>query len=92
MAGRTPPPPNGSCETTDGEYDSWCCWDDLLLLERPSTPERSADADEPKRKSFSIVSAEVDDDACFFDGCVVLSDVVDLRFPRGKATGSDMVT
>ena len=37
--------------------------------------------------------AEVDDEACFFDGCVVvLSDVVDLRFPRGKATGSDIVT
>ena len=53
-------------------------------------------ADEPKRKSFSIVSAVEDaaaNGACFFDGCEVSSfdDVVDLRFPRGKATGSDML-
>ena len=66
-------------------------------MERPVSARLEEVADEPKRKSFSIVStAEVDDadGACFLDGCEVSSfvvDVVDLRFPRGKATGSDMI-
>ena len=71
------------------------------MEERPVFARSEDVADEPKRKSFSIVSVVEDaaaaaaDGACFFDGCdeevSSFVDVVDLRFPRGKATGSDMM-
>ena len=64
----------------------------MLLLERPPSA-RSDDAEEPKRKSFSIFSEVVDDEACFLDaGATSFVDIEeDLRFPRGNATGSAMI-